>query len=74
MATLPMIQNTGSLATANRGLQSYLDFTDSLYNVNPVLRNIVLLKEENNHINYERLQRAKRLKAEAKDLENAAKN
>ena len=61
------------LDTANRGLQSYLDFTDSLYNVNPVLRNIVLLKEENNRINYERLQRAKRLKAEAKDLENAAK-
>ena len=38
-----------------------------------MLRNIVLLKEENNRINYEMLQRAKRLKAEAKDLENAAK-
>ena len=46
------------LDTANRGLQSYLDFTDSLYNVNPVLRNIVFHKEENNRINYEKLQRA----------------
>ncbi len=57
------------LDTANRSLQSYLDLTDSLYNLDPDVRNIVIKAEERNRKNFERLQKAEHLKAEAKELE-----
>ena len=61
------------LDTANRGLQSYLDGVDSLYNVWPDMRKNVLEMEEKNQLNFERLQKAERLKGEARELENKAK-
>ncbi len=59
--------------TANRPLQFYLDYTDSMYNLDPDVRSIVLKAEERNRRNFERLQRAEHLKIEAEELEQAVK-
>lgn len=61
------------LDTANQPLQSYLNYADSLYNLDPDVRNNVIKSEEINSNNFERLQRAERLEAEAKELESAVK-
>lgn len=61
------------LDTAKRSLQLYLDRADSSYNARQDMRKAVLETEEEYRQNFERLQRAERLKAEAKDLEKAAK-
>ncbi|MEO7802066.1 MAG: hypothetical protein ABIR81_08710 [Ginsengibacter sp.] len=61
------------LDTANIPLQSYLDYTDSVYNLDAEVRSRVIKSEEKNRTNFERLQRAERLKAEARALENAVK-
>ncbi len=61
------------LDTSKQGLQIYLDKIDSLYVTRPDMRKIVLEKEVEYQINFERLQKAARLKAEAKYLENEAK-
>lgn len=61
------------LDTANRPLQFYLDQMDSLYITRSDMRNIVLQQEEDNRKNFERLQRAGHLKAEAKELEKEVK-
>ena len=56
-----------------KSLQHYLDRVDSMYNVRPDMRKIVLETEEKNRENSERLEKAERLKEEAGDLERAAK-
>lgn len=61
------------LDTSFKKLQIYLDLTDSLYNTRPDMRKVVLETEEEYRQNFERLQKAERLKAEAKDLEKAVK-
>ena len=61
------------LDTPQRSLQVYLDRVDSFYRIMPDMRKDVLEKEEKNRLNFERLQRAERLKSEAKQLEKAAK-
>ena len=61
------------LDTSIRSLQHYLDRIDSMYNARPDMRKAVLETEERNRENFERLEKAERLKAEAKDLERAAK-
>ncbi len=61
------------LDTAKKSLQLYLDRVDSLYNNRPDMRKIVLEKEEENRINFEQLQKAERLKAEAKVIERSVK-
>lgn len=60
------------LDTTHRSLQLYLDELDSLYRAQPDLREKVLEIEEEYQLNFERLQKAERLKTEAKNLENAA--
>ena len=57
------------LDTAEKGLQLFLDRTDSLYNTKSEMRKIVLETEVEYRKNFERLIKAARLKAEAKDLE-----
>ncbi len=57
------------LDTVHYRLQFFLDRADSLYRVDPDLRKSVLETEEQRRINFERLQRAERLKEEAKKLE-----
>jgi hypothetical protein len=42
---------------------------DSLYNANTDMRKTVLAKEEQNRLNFERLQQAPLLKEQAKELE-----
>ncbi len=61
------------LDTSQLHLQVYLDRVDSLYNVNPDMRRHVLQVEEEYRLNFERLQRAERLRNEAKDLERKAR-
>lgn len=61
------------LDTARYPLQLSLDRADSLYRVDPDLRKSVLGTEEQRRVNFERLQKAVRLKDEAKSLEEAAK-
>lgn len=61
------------LDTAQKGLQFYLYHIDSLYATYPDLRKKMLQTEEQYRINFERLQRAERLKAEAKDLEKSVR-
>lgn len=58
------------LDSANKGLQTYLDVIDSLYDTRNDMRRIVIRKEEINFRNFEQLRRAYNLKAEAKELEN----
>jgi len=60
------------LDTAHYSLQLSLDRADSLYQVAPDLRKSVLETEEQRRVNFERLQKAEQLKAEAKKLEKAA--
>ena len=60
------------LDTSQRSLQVYLDRVDSLYNKLPDMRKNVVETEEEYRLNFERLQRAERLKAEAKELEKIA--
>lgn len=61
------------LDTAQKSLQIYLDQVDSLYIARPDMRKIVLEKEEEYQTNFERLQKAEQLKAEAKELERPVK-
>ncbi len=61
------------LDTSQRNLQLYLDQLDSLYNTVPDMRKKVLETEEEYRLNFERLQKAERLKIEAESLENAAR-
>jgi len=61
------------LDTAQKGLQFYLYHIDSFYATYPDLRKKMLQTEEQHRINFERLQRAERLKAEAKDLEKSVR-
>jgi hypothetical protein len=60
------------LDTVHKDLQLYLDTIDSLYNADPEMRKKVLETEEKYRINSERLERARRLKEEARELEKAA--
>lgn len=60
------------LDTAHRSLQLCLDQLDSLYKVQPDMRDKVLETEQEYQLNFERLQKAERLKTEAKNLEKAA--
>ena len=61
------------LDTGNISLQVILDREDSVYNSNPDFKNIVLKTEQKYLQNLERLQKADRLKKEAKDLEKQAR-
>ena len=61
------------LDTGQRGLMMILDRVDSIYNSSIDMRKDVLDKEKINQINFERLQKAGRLKAEADDLERSVK-
>ena len=56
------------LDSANKRLQSNLDAVDSLYQVNPDLRETEILHEERNRKNLEMLQKAVRMESEAKEL------
>ncbi|MCW3090485.1 MAG: hypothetical protein JWP81_1554 [Ferruginibacter sp.] len=60
------------LDTSQRSLQIYLYRVDSLYNILPDMRKNVIETEEEYRLNFERLQKAGRLKAEAKELEKIA--
>lgn len=60
------------LDTAHYPLHLSLDRADSLYQVDPDLRKSVLEREEQHRVNFEWLQKAERLKNEAKRLEEAA--
>ena len=60
------------LDTAQKGLQLHLDHVDSLYNTQSDMRKTVLETQEEYLQNFERLSKAERLKAEAKDLEKEA--
>ena len=60
------------LDTAHKSLQLYLDQLDSLYKAHPDFREKVLETEEEYRLNFERLQKAERLKTEAQSLEKAA--
>lgn len=60
------------LDTAAHPLQEYLDRVDSVYNVNPDLRDSVLQKEREYLDNFYRVQKAVRLKEEARKLEREA--
>jgi hypothetical protein len=59
--------------TAEKGLHHYLDRVDSLGQSNINLRETVLKTEEKNREDFERLQKAERLKAEVRELENKVK-
>lgn len=60
------------LDTAHYPLQLSLDKADSLYHIDPDLRKFVLETEEQRRVNFERLQKAERLKRDAEELEKAA--
>ena len=60
------------LDTASKNLQDYLDRLDSVYDANPDMREQILQTENQYRANFYRLQRAIRLKEEARDLEKAA--
>lgn len=60
------------LDTAHKSLQLYLNQLDSMYRVQPNMREKVLEMEEEYRLNCERLQKAERLKKEAENLEMAA--
>lgn len=61
------------LDTARKSFQIYLLSIDSFYNSRVDLRKTVLAQEEQNRLNFERLQEAAQLKAQAKELEIKAK-
>ena len=56
------------LDSANKRLQTELDVVDSLYQVNPDLRDMVIQNEERNRKNLEMLQKAVRMESEANEL------
>jgi predicted RND superfamily exporter protein len=58
------------LDTTAKKLQIYLDSTDARYKSDPNLLNIVVELEDQFQKNMERLEKAEKLKHEAKDLEN----
>ncbi|SDX68546.1 hypothetical protein SAMN05444410_1263 [Hydrobacter penzbergensis] len=60
------------LDTTHKSLQLYLDRLDSLYETYPNMREKVLETEEEHRLNFERLQKAERLRTEAKNLEKSA--
>lgn len=60
------------LDTAHKSLQHYLDHLDSIYRIRPDMREKVLKTEEEYQLNFQRLQKAGRLKKEAESLEKAA--
>lgn len=60
------------LDTAQKSLQRYLDYIDSAYIKNPDMRKAVIQKEKEYQTNFYRLQKALRLKKEAKKLERGA--
>lgn len=60
------------LDTFNIRLQYYLDRLDSIYKTNPDLREKIVEKEEQYKLNYERRQRASRLRLEAQELDKKA--
>lgn len=60
------------LDTSNLRLQLYLDRLDSIYKTTPDLRQKVIEKEEQYKLNYERRQRASRLRLEAEELDKKA--
>lgn len=60
------------LDTSKKFLQQYLDYVDSVYIKNPDMRDVVIQKEQEYVINFNRMQKAWRLKEEAKRLEQAA--
>lgn len=60
------------LDTAHKSLQHYLDHLDSIYRIRPDMREKVLKTEEEHQLNFQRLQKAGRLKKEAESLEKAA--
>jgi hypothetical protein len=61
------------LDTSLKNLQHYLDRVDSMYNVRSDMRKNVLETEEKNRENFERLERAQKLKEEAGELEKVVK-
>lgn len=61
------------LENTKRELQIYLDKIDSLYIARPDMRKIVFEKEEEYQINFEQLQKAERLKVEAKIIEKSVR-
>lgn len=61
------------LDSSKKALQIFMMTIDSFYNANTEMRKNVLAQEEQNRLNFERLQQAAILKAEAKDLEEKAK-
>lgn len=59
------------LDTSHKFFQQYLDFVDSVYIINPDMRNVILQKEEEYEMNFKRMQKALELKEEAEKLEKA---
>ena len=59
------------LDTGQTSLMMILDRVDNVYDSSIDMRKDVLNKEKSNQINFERLQKAERLKAEANDLEKS---
>jgi hypothetical protein len=60
------------LDTAHKSLQQYLDHIDSAYIKSPDMRKTVIQKEKEYQTNFYRIQKALRLKEEAKKLERDA--
>lgn len=57
------------LDTSNKNIQKYFAYADSMYKSTDNLRRLVIEKEEEQRKNYDKLLRAKHLKAEATNLE-----
>jgi len=53
---------------ANPGFNKWLGIIDSLYIVNPKMRDAVIAKEEQNQRNFEMMQQALNMEKEAKEL------
>ncbi len=53
---------------ADPGLNKWLSIIDSLYIVNPKMREAVIAKEEQNQRNFEMMQQALQMEKEAKEL------
>jgi hypothetical protein len=61
------------LDSSRKPLQIFIMTIDSFYNANTEMRKNVLAQEEQNRLNFERLEQAALLKAQAKELEEKAK-
>jgi len=61
------------LDTGQRSLMMILDRVDKVYDSSIDMRKDVLDKEETNRKNFEKMEKAERLKAEAKNLERSVK-